>query len=102
MNKKNYTYLVILLFIVVAVYIVYKYVWKEEEPSEVLIVEEPTILGKVGYSKYDGLKVYSTDWTIYKVAKEGEWIGTVKEIFENGFYKVSGNKYVYGSSLDLK
>ncbi len=65
--------------------------------SSTLSTDPSTNVGKTAYAKVDGVKVLYADATTYKIAKKGEWIGTVIRAGKIGgtdFYNVVGDHYV--------
>ena len=50
-------------------------------------------VGKIAYANADGVQVYNQDGSVYKSAKQDEWVGTVNGITIPN-YLVSGNRTV--------
>lgn len=57
-----------------------------------------TPIGKTAYARRPGVTVYTNDSgsAVYKVAKQGEWIGTINDVAgtDGWLYRVNGNYYV--------
>lgn len=61
-------------------------------------VPDPRI-GKIANAKYDNTSVYNKDGSLYKVAKKGEWVGTISSV-SGGKIFVEGNiRYVFDTTV---
>lgn len=58
-------------------------------------------IGKVAYAKIDGVKVYNSNYSLYKTASKDEWIGTVQGTKDGLFYVVSAGRLVGMGSVYL-
>lgn len=61
---------------------------------------DPSI-GKTAYAGPGGAKVYNKDWTLYKNAAAGEWIGKVYGV-SGTYYITSGDRRVNKLLVTLK
>lgn len=56
-------------------------------------------IGKTANAKFDGTAVYNKDGSLYKTAKQGEWIGKVSSV-SNGKIFVEGDiRYVFDTTV---
>lgn len=58
-------------------------------------------IGKTTYANSDNVVVLNSDFTIFKFAKNGEWVGKIEAIGQNN-YIVSGGKYVLQADVTLQ
>lgn len=59
-------------------------------------------IGKIAYASIDGVKVYNSNYSIYKTAAKDEWVGTVQGTKDGLFYVVSAGRLVGMGSVYLK
>lgn len=62
-----------------------------------------TTTPKIAYADRDKVNVYTSQLTLYKTAKEDEWIGTVdgeRSVFIPGKYNPDTNQWESGTSFD--
>jgi hypothetical protein len=64
----------------------------------------PSVIGRVAYANADAVHVFNPDFSIYKTAKKGEWLGTIEGTETKGgyqYYRLSAGRYVYPAYVKL-
>lgn len=59
-------------------------------------------IGKIAYASIAGVKVFNSNYSIYKTAAKDEWVGTVQGTKDGLFYVVSAGRLVGMGSVYLK
>lgn len=62
-------------------------------------------VGKNAYATRPDTKVFNNDMTVYKVANEGEWLGTIKSVVTKAgykYYQSTGDKFFVAMGTQLK
>lgn len=73
---------------------------KPKQNDGVIQTSGSSDIGKIAYANNDGVIVLNSDFSIYKIAKKDEWVGTVYGVSNNN-YMTSGNRYVLKSDVYL-
>lgn len=93
-----------LVFAIKAVVGIYKTKNTSRQPqpeTKPIITTNDDRIGKTAYANIDNVVVLNSDFSIFKFAKNGEWVGKIEAIGENN-YVVSGGKYVLQADVTLQ
>lgn len=74
---------------------------KPKQETKPIVTVGDQAIGKIAYANSDNVIVLNSDFTIYKIAKKDEWVGTVYGVGEQN-YQTSGNRYVLKGDVYLK
>lgn len=62
----------------------------------------PTIIGKTAYAKFNGVKVWTPQFQVYKTINTGEYAGKIYSVRTDGYLVISGNNLVYQGLIEAK